>query len=160
MHKPRPTLTHAHLQQQAKLAHAPPPNRHSNTVTRCNTLQHAATPCNIIQHTAPHCTTLQHTATHCNTLQRTVLRHHTAPRCTVLQHVATRCNTLQHTATHRNALQRTATHCNTLQRITLCTTQGTCEKGHKEPIPEEPPPILFAAWLSRGFEFLCVCAEF
>jgi len=46
------------------------------TVTRCNTLQHAATRCNTLQHTVTRCT-----------------------RCNTLQHAATRCNTLQHAAT-------------------------------------------------------------
>jgi len=72
------------------------------SISRCNTLQHAATHFNTLQHTASHFNTLQHTASHCITLQ----------------HTATRCNTLQRAATHCNTPQHTATHCNTLQTIT------------------------------------------
>jgi len=107
-----------------------------STVTRCNTLQHAATCCNTQQHTAKapsydstsgpvgtvcylRCNTLQHAATCCNTWRRcsraiarglvgTVCHLH----CNALQHATTHCNTLQHPAKHTkmfcNKLQHTA----------------------------------------------------
>jgi len=61
------------------------------TVTRCNTLHHAATCCNTLQRQVEFiiiksvCNKLQHDATNCNTLQ----------------HAATRCNKLQHAAETR-----------------------------------------------------------
>ena len=86
------------------------------SLTLCNTLQHAATHCNnssfsLVWHFLACAFYTDHSATYCNT---------SATRCNTLQHTfqnvqaRLHCNSmLCHTATHCNRPQHTAISCNT-----------------------------------------------